>query len=506
MKRLHLGIVVGLILLLGGILSARARSHRNPGPPDLQTARVERGLVQLTVSADGVLQPLTTVAVKSYAGGTVDVLAVEVGDMVKAGDLIAKIDPTDSLTNYNQAVADLNAAQARLRQAQEASAVQPTMTQAAIAQAEANYNSALKDLERLQKATQPQARAQARATLDKAKANADIAEKELLRTQGLKDQGFVPQSEVDAAVNRRDLAKAELASAQERWDTLDQELHPELESARARVAQAKAALDRAHADAVQDRLKVADVTSAQAQVARAQAQVDNARTMLDYTTIRAPRAGVILEKSVEQGTIITSGRSSITQGTDIVKLGDLTRMFAEVSLDEADVARAHIGQQVEITIDAFPDRRFRGVVTRINPQALTEQNVTTVLVKVEIENPDAQLKPGMTASCEFLVNKTDNVLYLPSRAVREMGGAYLVTVQKDGRMTDVPIKVGLVGDDRIEIQEGLAEGQEVVLPGLAIGSQESRARMTEFGRRAAGGGTFFRSQERSGPPPPPPPR
>jgi HlyD family secretion protein len=498
-----LAIIILAIALVTAIAIARVRGKDAANPGERDIVQVERGTVRLTVSADGILQPLTTVAVKSYAGGAVEVLPVEVGDIVKAGDLIAKIDPTDSLTTYNQAVADLNAAQARLRQAQEQSNVQPTLTQAAIAQAEASYNSALKDLEALEKAAQPQARAQARATLDKAQANADIAEKELIRTQELKDQGFVPQSEVDTAVNRRDLAKAELTTAQQRWDTLEQELTPELESAQARVAQAKAGLDRARADAVQDQLRVADVTSAQAQVARAQAQVDNARTMLDYTTIRAPRDGVILEKAVEQGTIITSGRSSITQGTDIVTLGDLTKMFAEVSLDEADVGRARVGQQVEITIDAFPNQRFRGIVTRINPQAVTQQNVTTVLVKVEIENPAAHLKPGMTASCEFLVNQADNVLYLPSRAVREVGGEYVVSVQKGGEVTEVPVTVGLVGDDRIEIREGLTEGREVVLPSLATGSQESRSRATEFGRRAAGGGAFFRSSGSGGPPPPP---
>jgi HlyD family secretion protein len=498
-----LAIIILPIALVTAIAIARVRGKDAANPGERDVVRVESGTVRLTVSADGILQPLTTVAVKSYAGGAVEVLPVEVGDMVKAGDLIAKIDPTDSLTTYNQAVADLNAAQARLRQAQEQSQVQPILTRAAIAQAEANYNSALKDLERLQKATQPQARAAARAALDKAKANADIAEKELVRTQGLKEEGFVPQSAVDTAVNRRDLAQAELANAQERWDTLNQELSAELESAQARVAQAKAGLDRARADAVQDRLKVADVSSAEAQVARAQAQVDNARIMLDYTTVRAPRAGVILEKAVEQGTIITSGRSSITQGTDIVTLGDLTKMFAEVSLDEADVGQARVGQQVEITIDAFPDQRFRGVVTRINPQAVTQQNVTTVLVKVEIENPKAQLKPGMTASCEFLVNQADNVLYLPSRAVREVGGQYVVSVLKGGQVTEVPVTVGLVGDDRIEIRGGLTEGQEVVLPSLGMQSEASRGRAVEFGRRAAGGGAFFRSSGPSGPPPPP---
>ena len=490
MRRVIISICVLLAIGLAVILWARARARQEVHSADLQTVRVERGSVELTVSADGVVKPLTTVVVKSYAGGNVEVLAVEVGDEVKAGDLIAKIDPTDSLTTYDQARADLTAAEAKLRQAREQAGAQPAMTRAAIAQAEASYNSALKDLQRLQRATQPQTSAQARATLDKAKANLDIAEKELTRAQGLKAQGFVPQSEVDTALNRRDLAQAELASAQERWDTLRDELGSDLESAQARVAQAKAALDSARANAVQDRLRQADVVSAQAQVARAQAQVVNAKTMLDYTTIRAPRTGVILEKFVEQGTIVTSGRSAVAQGTDIVELGDLTKMFVEVSLDEADVGQVHPRQPVEIRVEAFPEQTLRGVVARINPQAVTQQNIATVLVTVQIEKPDARLKPGMTASCDFLVERVTDTLYLPSRAVRTVGGDHTVTVLRGKQQTEVPVEVGIAGNDRTEILEGLTEGAEVVLPSLVGGSQESG------GQRPGppgGVGSFFRS-------------
>ena len=492
MRRAIIAIGVLLALGIGVTLWMKARAAREAKPSELQFARVERGTVALTVSGDGTLKPLTTVVVKSYAGGRVDVLAVDVGDRVEAGDLIAKIDPTDTLTTYDQARADLNAAEAKLRQSQDQAKAQPTLTRAAIAQAEASYNSAVKDLERLQRATQPQTSAQARATLDKAKANLEIADKELIRIQGLKAQGFVPQSEVDTAVNKRDLAKAELASAQERWNTLREELTAEVEAAEAKVAQAKAALDSARANAVQDRLKEADVASAQAQVARAQASLVNAKTMLDYTTIRAPRAGVILTKLVEQGTIITSGLSAITQGTDIVELGDLTKMFVEVSLDEADVGQVQVGQSVEIRVEAFPEEVSRGEVTRIDPQASTEQNITTVLVTVVIENPDARLKPGMTASCDFLVEEAKDTLYLPSRAVREVEGSRIATVRRGKELVDVPVETGIVGNDRTEILEGLSEGAEVVLPGLVGASGGTSGGMGRF-RPPGGAGSFFRS-------------
>jgi HlyD family secretion protein len=493
-RRLAICLCVLLAAAAGAAWMLRVRTRQGGDPAGVQTVRVERGPVELTVSADGTLKPLTTVTVKSYAGGRVDVLAVDVGDRVKPGDLIAKIDPTDSLTSYEQARADLSAAEAKLHQARDQAEAQPTLTRAAIAQAEASYGSVGKELQRLQQATQPQTRSSARATLDKAKANLEVAEQELGRAQGLKAQGFVAQAEVDTAINKRDLAQAELASAQERWDTLEQELRADLEAAQAKVAQAKAALDNARANAVQDRLKQADVVNAQAAVARAEAQVVNAKTMLDYTTIRAPRAGVILTKLVEQGTIITSGRSSIAAGTDIVELGDLSKMFVEVSVDESDVGKLRLKQPVSIEGEAFPDTVFHGVVTRIDPQASTQQNITTVLVTVQVEDAGDTLKPGMTASCDFLVAKADDALSLPSRAVQEAGGRHFVTVVRGNELSDMSVEIGVVGDDRTEIVQGLREGDEVVQPGLIPGDQRTGTTKRDSGPPPppGGGGSFFR--------------
>lgn len=477
------------IVVVGYLLSSRGSGKSDS---QLPTVTVARGTVARTVIADGTLQPKTTVYVKSYAGGNVDELAVEVGDVVQKGDLIARIDRTDSLSAYEQAVADLDAAKAKLEQAREQAQAQPAMTQAAIAQAEASHEAAAQDLVYLRDAKQPQQRVAAKSALDKARANLELAELELRRMRGLKEQGFVPQSDVDSAVNRRDLAAAELASAQEQWDTLEGELSAELEAAKARVAQTKASLDKAELDAVQDRIRRADVTSAQAQVARAVAQLTNAETTLGYTTIVAPRAGVILEKFVEEGTIVTSGRSSVTQGTDIVLLGDLTEMFVEVSLDEADVGMIAAGQPAAITIDAFPDEQFRGRVSRIDPQAVTQQNITTVLVTVRVDDADPRLKPGMTATCEFMIGRAENVLCLPNLAVQEREGRHTVLVVRDGEPTPVPVEIGLVGDNLTEIRGGVAEGDEIVLSfaGPAPGGMEDRAR--EMGRRMGGAGGFVR--------------
>ncbi len=567
-------MVVVLLLGAGGFW-VRGRLGRSPAEPKARVMTVQRGTVRKTVTADGTIRPLSKVEVKSYAGGMVDVLAVEVGDKVKAGDLIAKIDPTDSQTAYDQAAADLTVAQARLSQARDQSAVQPQLSRASIAQAEIGYTSSLKDVQRLRNVTQPQARVQAKATLDKAtaavesaqkdlerlqevtqpqarvqtatsldkaKADLNVAEKELERSKGLKDEGLIPQSELETVQSRYEAAKAafavaqqqsdtlatsqaaelrsgqtrveqaeaDLTSATERWRTLDEDQAAELEVAQGRVAQAEAGLESARAQGVQQKVRQADVASSKATVDRAQAQVQNTNTMLGYTTVTAPRDGVILQKLVEQGTIVASaGRASVTGGTTLVLLGDISRMFVDVQVDESDVADLAVGQAARMTVDALPDDAFAGVVRRVDPQAVIQQNIATVLVTVEITDRDPRLLPGMTTTCEFTVKQVENTLYLPSSALQRVGDGYALTVREDERNVQVPVEVGLVGDETTEILEGVREGAEVVLSGLSAapgGENSDRAqRARAMGQRMGGAGGFLRSETPQGGGPPGPP-
>jgi HlyD family secretion protein len=192
---------------------------------------------------------------------------------------------------------------------------------------------------------------------------------------------------------------------------------------------------------------------------------------------------------------VTSGRSVVSAGTDIVELGDLSKMFVDVKLDEADVGSVEVDQKVEIGVDAFPDDTWAGTVTKIDPQAITEQNITTVLVTVEVANPDARLKPGMTATCEFMVGRRANVLLLPSRVLTEVADGFMAMVlQPDGEQVPRPVKVGLKGDEQSEILSGLKEGDQVVMPG---GPRDFREMMRQRARERSSGG-FIRRQPEGG--------
>ena len=234
------------------------------------------------------------------------------------------------------------------------------------------------------------------------------------------------------------------------------------EAAKAAVAQARAALKLAYANQQQEDVKQKDYLAAKAAQAKTQVARNTATTKLSYVTIRAPRAGVVLTKYIEQGTIIAAGQSSITQGTNIINIGDLSHLFVVCNVDETDIGGIEVGQPVDVKVDAYPNELFEGKVVRVDPQAIVTQNVTTIAVKVEITNPDIRLKPTMDADCDFITAKRENVLVVPNEALHENEGAYTVNMMQGGKMVPRAVEVGIAGTDTTEIRSGLKEGEEVV--------------------------------------------
>jgi len=239
----------------------------------------------------------------------------------------------------------------------------------------------------------------------------------------------------------------------------------ELASAKAAVKQAEAALASALAAKRQIAIREGDIIQASAQVERSEASVRNAKTQLGYTTIVAPRAGVVTKRYVEEGSIITAGRASFSgtgAGVSIVDIADVSRMFALVSVDETDIAQIEVGQQVDVIVEAYPDEIFEGKVTKIAPQSVTEQSVTTIPVTVEIESPDRRLKPGMNVTCDFITGRVENVIMVPGEAVNEDDTGATVTVLKGGKQIKRKVEIGLIGKDYTEIKRGLKVGEKVV--------------------------------------------
>ena len=220
----------------------------------------------------------------------------------------------------------------------------------------------------------------------------------------------------------------------------------------------------------------ARLTFQQAQAAvKVQTQnVQKARTNLGYATITAPIDGVVLNRAVEEGQTVASSFSTPTLFT-IAQ--DLTDMRVIANVDEADIGGIVDGQRVTFTVDAFPDDTFNGVVTQVRQEATTESNVVTYEVVISAPNNDLKLKPGLTANVTVYTLEKNNVLTIPSKALRFMPSDKLLS--KDQSIEDCnspqkvwkqegnvfkayPVKTGITNGVLTEIISGVKENDEIL--------------------------------------------
>lgn len=223
-------------------------------------------------------------------------------------------------------------------------------------------------------------------------------------------------------------------------------------------------------------------------VIRARVSVDNAKDQLDDTNVRAPINGTIIEKQVERGQVISSPTNDVGGGTVLLKMADLNLVQVRTLVDETDIGKIQPGQRATVTVDAFPNRPFQGTVLKIEPQALTEQNVTMFPVLVRIDNKEGLLRPGMNAEVEVHVGRRDNVLAVPNAALRTQ--------------RDVGSAAQVLGLDPEAVQQQLAGQQD----SGAAGQTNSRFRPRYDQRQPAGNQRRRGFQQPSHCPAAPPPR
>jgi HlyD family secretion protein len=152
-----------------------------------------------------------------------------------------------------------------------------------------------------------------------------------------------------------------------------------------------------------------------AQVAASKASLRSAQTNLQYTRILSPVDGVVISRAVDVGQTVAASFSTPTLFT-IAQ--DLAKMQVETNISEADIGKIQVGQNVEFTVDAYPDMTFKGTVFQVRNAPVTVQNVVTYTVVVKVENPDLKLKPGMTANAAITTNSKKDVLRIPNAALR----------------------------------------------------------------------------------------
>lgn len=180
----------------------------------------------------------------------------------------------------------------------------------------------------------------------------------------------------------------------------------------------------------------------------------------DYT-ITTPISGIVIGKPLEEGQTVVQG---ISAAQVMMKIADLSEMQIEADVDETDIGKVKVGQNVSFTIDTYSGKTFTGTVTKISNQSTTTNNVIYYTVYVAVDSTDYDLKPDMTARLVINTDERHDVLYLPNEAIKTVNGQATVQVMEKGKQVTKNITTGLSGEMSTEIVSGLEEGDEVVLP------------------------------------------
>ncbi len=481
---LPLTLLVIVVVAGGALFTYSYVSAQSNTGTSLTTVRVTQGSLQATVGASGNVYSNQTATLSWATAGRIATLNVKQGDTVKAGQVLATLDPT-SLTDNNVILAQQNLltaqqnlqnlkdstttradAQLALAQAQQAvtdaqnardllnySRGQNGNADAAWAEyyiAQNNYNLALDKFNKVENL----------AVSDPARASAQAA---LVAAQQVMQQKQAIVNWYTSGPTANDIAQADATLA---------------------VAQSKLADAQRAYDLVKNGPSASDLASAQA-------QIDAAQAVLNETQITAPFAGTVSTLNNKVGDLVTNG-------TSFGRIDDNSIMFVDLSISEVDIAKIAVNQKVTITFDAIPSKTYNGFIKSIDMAGVISSGAVNYTVTVQLTDGDAQILPAMTASANIVLNSVDNVLSLPSRAVRVTNGQYYVLVLKNGAISQVNVKLGLSSDTDVQVISTQLQAGDVVvtnplsqLPSATSGGSNILGiRIPGVGGAATGGGNF----------------
>ncbi len=439
-------VVVAVVAGLGFFGLRQLRLARQAQQAALQTAQVQRGTLRATVSTAGTVQATNSVNLSFQASGQVKEIKVKEGDQVKAGQALAVLDAADAELQVSQAEVSLAIAETKLAQAKKGASAEE------IAAAQAALASAQESLKALQAG--PSA------------ADIEIAR---LKWEQAKDQLWSAQCQRDAtcgnpnaAGSACDQANASVASASmaaeiARIQYEQAQKGPsdkDLRAAESQVAQARLNLSKLTSSPSAE-----DIKAAEQQVRQAELSLQQARLKLAPYTLGAPIDGTVARLTLQVG-------QTVGPSTQVGLLAVPDSLDISADMSEIDVARIKEGQAVDITVDALPGRAFKGHVIRVAAAATVTQGVVNYPVTIHFGETDPAIKAGMTANASIIIDQRENVLYVPSRAIRTEGDERVVRLLYQRQAVDVPVQVGLAGDDGTEVLgDALKEGDEVILNG-----------------------------------------
>jgi HlyD family secretion protein len=528
--RIALVAVIAAGVALGAYL--RFRPTQVDAASSTSTATVSRRSLSSTVSAAGNIQSHQTADLTFGQSGTVKTIKVKVGDKVKAGDVLAQLDTSDLELQLKSAEISLKNAQASLAKTQNpnteadianaraqlasAQAVYdklkagPTQSELATAQAQVTSAKAAYDAAVKSASTSDSSLEAAAATLEKAGITLQQAQSAYDKISWRGDAGASNEAktlqtatidydtakaayEALAATSKTDTASklasaaASLKSAEANLTSVKNQVSAaELAAAEATLTQAKNNLDTLLAGSDANTLAIA-----QGSVDSAQIAVDQAKLKLEQAQVIAPFDGTVTAVDVKVGQAASGTAAGIA---------DLDNLQVVVNMSEVDVNKIRTGQNVEITLDAVSDVSLKGTVTQIAPSGTQSSGVVNYPVTVTLDKASDAVKTGMTANLTIFVDERQDVLTVPSRAIKTINKQKMVIALKNGQQVPAPVKTGLTADNLTEIVSGLQEGDTVVL--TSASSRTTAENGPGFGAMGAMGGMPMGGGPGAGGPPP----
>lgn len=447
------------------------------GTTAANTAPVERATISVGATAAGSLAAGGTENLGFPTGGQLTSVGVQVGDLVSAGDVLAKVDDFGLRKLLVQQQANL--AQQR--------AVLGRLTHSPLA---SGAKSSLSQARQILGATKGQVGAAGRAdgvAIDRANAGLSAAEDALSAAKtalaACSSACETLQASVASAKSAVVSGQTAVASAEQKQKVDGASGQVSIEAAQQGVVTAQNNSESLSSD------RPYNIEQQQAAVTSAQALVDLARHNLTAATLRAPFEGTIIaingvvgeyltastgttaqapgSDAAIPGTAINVAASTITRpgGTQFMVISSNAAMTAVVPFQEADAARILPGQSADLAFDALPELQLKGTVTAVSPAGTALSGAMSFFVTIRLDSTDKLLKEGLSVRATVHTQERKEVLSVPNNAIHTQDGtAVVLVVNTDGSQHSTVIQTGLVGADRTEVVSGLTEGQQVVVP------------------------------------------
>jgi len=466
-KRTWIILAVVAALIVGGVYFTTRSTTGQANASSLLTNATLGNVVQTTlitsVDSTGSIIPEASLNLAFSASGTVDTVKVQVGDRVQKGAVLATLDTSDLENAVTQAEQAYLLQQLTYSETVQADPNDLAVAQASYNSAAASYSAARQDYSQLsvKESTQCSSLTSAKTALDRAQTAYDRIANDHQASQYLSSDWGPYQQVVKALENAQDAYTQAVSNCNITKLSLNDS---GLRSAQTQLQSAKASLDNLTSP------RAEKVVQAAAALEQARLSLEQAKRELASATITAPFDGLITAVSVIAG---DTSNSSAT-----ISIADTSRLHVDVLVDETEIANIQVGQDAQITLDALTGITLTGKVANIDPSGTVSSGVVNYSVRVNLDTTDAAqtaaLKLDMTANASIIGEQHENVLAVPTLAIRTMTApaqsgtvtttaTSMVMVVQNGQPRPVPVTVGMTAGDLTEVTGDLQVGDQVVL-------------------------------------------